>query len=437
MNETAPMQRRIPVKRWLVISALVVGLAWLIVDRHRRGTSDVATVPETAGVEFKMIDVAGVIDYREMTSPTFRVRTTRDMLPGGMSAAMAPVLVVWDQSDFSPGGTVTIRNVNHGGNPVSGVTVLRTAVIHSDRVLRAEYIAVPLGGPDAISHGQVRFVFADGGAELVGGDPATVGVPDSLTDLVLSWEAWRPPRTDYNVLTGLEPGSYHLTMRAYSGVQRFLEDALQQRDWNVYPLKLPGGRSGATELLKVCLAMGDGAARYTLSDMLVDTKEERVRSEPDTTIESGDAAEAWRKIGASMGGARTAGDERIDLKGLTGYQSALRSCATMALYEINVATARLIERGYPHEGMNPVKQSIRGDPEWMVELAGASIAEVFLRAPQAIGFIRRNPAAIPSEIPGMLGEAGLLEREDGKIVKRRFTISGETPWGPANQLLIK
>jgi hypothetical protein len=138
-----------------------------------------------------------------------------------------------------------------------------------------------------------------------------------------------------------------------------------------------------------------------------------------------------------MGGARTAGDERIDLKGLTGYQSALRSCATMALYEINVATARLIERGYPHEGMNPVKQSIRGDPEWMVELAGASIAEVFLRAPQAIGFIRRNPAAIPSEIPGMLGEAGLLEREDGKIVKRRFTISGETPWGPANQLLIK
>jgi hypothetical protein len=431
------MRNRIPAKGWFAIVSIVAAAVWLVVAGHPGGRSDVAMAPETSGAELKVIDVADVIDYGVMASPTLRVRTTRDTLPGGVSAAMVPVLVVWDRSDFWQGGAITICNVNHGGNPVSGVTVLRTVVIHPERVLRAEYIGVPLGGPDAISHGQVRFVFADGGVELVGRDPAAAGEPDSLADLVLSWEAWRPPRTDYHVLTGLAPGSYHLTMRAYSGVQRFLEDALQQRDWNVYTLKLPGGRAGATELLQVCLAMGDGAARYTLSDMLVDTKEERVRSEPDTMIESGDAAEVWRKIGASMGAARTGGDARIDLKGFTGYQSALRSCATMALFAVNVATARLIEQGYPHEGMKPVEQSICGDPEWMAELAGASLAEVFLRAPQAIGYLRRNPAAIPSEIPGILGEAGLLEREDGKIIKRRFTINGETPWGPANQLLIK
>jgi hypothetical protein len=431
------MRKLIPAKRWFAVVFLAAAAVWLVVARRPGSRGDVAMPLETSGAELRVIDVADVIDYREMASPTFRVRTTHDTLPGGVSAAMAPVLVVWDRSDVWHGGAITIRNVNHGGNPVSGVTVLRTAVIHPERVLRAEYVSVPLGGPDAISHGQVRFVFADGGVELVGADPAAAGAPDSLADLVLSWEAWRPPRVDYNVLTGLAPGSYHLTMRAYSGVQRFLEDALQQRDWSVYTLKLPGGRSGATELLKVCLAMGDGVARYTLSDMLVDTKAERVRSEPDTTIESGGAVEVWRKIGASMGAAHTEGDERIDLKGFTGYQSALRSCATMALFEINVATARLIEQGYPHEGMKPVEQSIRDDPEWMAELAGAGLAEVFRRAPQAIGYIRRNPAAIPSEIPGMLGEAGLLEREDGKIIKRRFTISGETPWGPANQLLIK
>jgi hypothetical protein len=109
----------------------------------------------------------------------------------------------------------------------------------------------------------------------------------------------------------------------------------------------------------------------------------------------------------------------------------------MALYEISVATARLIEQGRPYEGMHPVEQGISGDPGWMTELANASIAGVFLRAPKAIGFIRRNPAAIPGEIPRMLGEAGLLEQEDGKIAKQTFTISGETPWGPANRLLIK
>jgi hypothetical protein len=425
------------VKRWIVIVVVIIGLACLIVDRQRGGNGGGTTSPETSAVELRIVDVADVIAYREMKSPTFRVRTMRDVLPGGLSAAMAPALVAWDESGLSTGGAITIRNVNHGGNPVSGVTVLRTAVIRPDRVLRAEYIMVPLGGPEAISHGQVRFVFADGGAELVGGDAATVGVPDSLSDLVLSWEAWRPPGVDYNVLTGLEPGSYQLTMRAYSGVQRFLEDALQERDWIVYTLALPGGKSGAVELLKVCLAMGDGAARYVLSDMFADAEEDWVRSGPDTESEGGDAVALWKEIGAGLGGAHTGGDGRIDLKGLTGYQSALRSCATMALYEISVATARLIEQGRPYEGMHPVEQGISGDPGWMTELANASIAGVFLRAPKAIGFIRRNPAAIPGEIPRMLGEAGLLEQEHGKIAKQTFTISGETPWGPANRLLIK
>jgi hypothetical protein len=424
-------------KRWIIISVLVWVVVGLLGERGGGVRRAGATASENAPVELKTIDVADVIDYRDMASPTFRIRTMRDVLPGGLSAAMAPALVVWDESDFSPGGAITIRNLNHGGNPVSGVTVLRTAIVRPDRVLRAEYIMVPLGGPDAISHGQVRFVFADGGVELVGGDPATVGAPDALSDLVLSWEAWRPPGVDYNVLAGLDPESYQLSMRVYSGVQRFLEDALQKRDWNNYTLALPGGKAGAVELLKVSLAMGDGAARYVLSDMLSEAGEEWVRSGPDTESEGGDAAALWMEIGASLGGARTGGDERIDMKGLTGYQTALRSCATMALYEINVATVRLIEQGYPHDGMRTVEQTITGDPEWMTALAHASIAEVFLRAPKAIGFVRSNPEAVPGEIPGMLGDAGLLEREDGKVVTRKYTIGGETPWGPANRLLIK
>jgi len=423
-------------KRWIIIVLLVVGVVWLVAERMKGGKETESV--EAPPVELHTLDVADVIDYTEMASVTYRVRTTRDVLPGGLSAAMAPAFVVWGQSDFSPGGTITIRNVNHGGNPVSGVTVLRIAVVHPDRLLHAEYIMVPLGGPEAISHGQIRFVFAEGGVELLGGDTAAVGEPESVTDLVLSWEAWRAPGVDYSVMKGLDPNVYHLSMRAYSGVQRFLEDALQKRDWKVYTLQLPGEQAGAVELLKVCLALGDGAARYVLSEMLERAEDDWLAAGPHSDKQGGDAVALWHEIGAGLGDAHTGGDARIDMAGHTGYQTALRSCATMALYQVDVATARLIEQGYPHDAVHPTgRASITNDQDWMSELANASIAGVFLHAPKAISFVHKNPSAVPGNIPGELDEAGLLVHENGKVVKQEFTISGETPWGPADQLLIK
>jgi len=103
----------------------------------------------------------------------------------------------------------------------------------------------------------------------------------------------------------------------------------------------------------------------------------------------------WQQIGANLGGAHTGGDDRIDMAGRTGYQSMLRSCATMALYEVDVTTARLIEQGYPHDGMRPSDSAgITGEPEWMTELADASIAGEFLRGPKTIAFVRENPTMI-------------------------------------------
>jgi hypothetical protein len=423
-------------KKWIIVAILVIAVAWLLAERF--GGEDSSTDTLTVAPVPRSLDVADVIEYSEMSAMTYRVRTTRDVLPGGLSAAMAPALVVWDLSDFSPGGAITIRNVNHGGNPVSGVTVLRTAVIRPERIVGAEFIMVPLGGPDAISHGQLRFIFEDGGADLFGGDPSTVGEPDPLTDLVLSWEAWRPPGVDYSVLKGMDHSSYQLTMRAYSGSQRFLEDALQERPWNVYTLQLPGDRAGLTELLKVSLAMGDGAARFVLSQFLERAESEWAAEGPGSDEQGGDAMALWSALGEGWGDAHTGGDAQIDMAGRTGYQSMLRSCVTMALYMVDVTTARLIEQGYPHGGMRPTqKPEIKDEPEWMTEMAEVNIAGVFLRGPKMISFVRKNPTSIPGKIPGELDAAGLLVRKDGKALKKHFTIDSDTPWGPADQLLIR
>ena len=424
-------------KRWIVIALLVIGAAWLLADKFGGG-GDSNTQEPAASPEPQILDANEVVEYSGMSALTYRVRTTRDVLPGGLSAAMTPATVVWDQSDFSPGGTITVRNINHGGNPVSGVTVLRTGIIRPESVSRVEFVMVPLGGPKAISHGQLRFVFEDGGAEFLGGDDSVTGEPDPLTDLVLSWEAWRAPGVDFSALKGMDHETYQLTMRAYSGVQRFLEDALMGREWNVYTLQLPGGREGLAELLKVSLAMGDGAARYVISSRLEKAEEEWAKEGPDDDREGGDAHALWRKLGAGVGEGRTGGDDRIDMAGRTGYQSALRSCATMALYEVDVTTARLIEKGYPADGKRPTQNpEIKDEPEWMADMASANIAGIFLRGPKVISFAIDNPTAIPGKIPGALDKAGLLLREDGEVLKNHFTIGGDTPWGPADQLLIR
>ncbi len=418
--------------KWMLAILLLVGAVVALVARVRRRDP----VPGEP-VDHQVVDAAQVADYVEMSATTYRVRTARDVLPGGLSAAMAPVFVVWDRSSFAPGGSVTIRNLNHGGNPITGVTVLRTAVLRPDRIQRVEYVRVPLGGPDAISHGQLRFMFEPDGIELVGGDPSAAGEPDSITDIVLSWEAWRPPGMRYNIRKGMDPTVYQLTMRAYSGVQRFIEDALQGRDWDAFRLSLPGGHAGMVELLKVSLSLGDGAGRYVMSTILKDAEDAWVTGGP-RGEHHGDAAQSWRELQARLEDAPTPDDPRLDLTGLTAYQTVIRGCASMALYQIDVAVSRLIEQGHAHEGRRPVEMpGIIEIPDWIRELSGANVAGLFLRAPRMIAFVHKYPCAIPGEIPKQLDEAGLLVRENGKAMKTEFTISDVTPWGPVHDLLIR
>jgi hypothetical protein len=423
-------------KRWIVILILAVPALWFVIDRL---SEDDLPPPVHPAAELRTLDVRDVVAYTEMSATTYRVRTTRDVIPGDLSAAMAPVLVVWDESQFTPDGVVTIRNLNHGGNPVSGVTVLRTARLHPSQLREVQYVMVPLGGPEAVSHGQLRFLFEDGGVELLGNTGDAVGEADEVNEIILSWEAWRPPGVDYSVLAGMDHHVYQLSLRAYSGTQRFLEDALAERDWHVYTLDLPADRRGAVELLGVALALGDGAARYVIGELLDEASDAWAEKGPDSEEEGGDAAAQWRALRErAASGATPYDDPRLDLSGLTGYQSLLRSCATMALYSVDLTVSRLIEAGAAADGRRPTqKPEIKDEPRWMQELAETNIAGVFLRAPRTLNYIHSHPTTIPGQIPGAMDEAGLLVREDGKAHRVTYSMDNMTPWGPREHLLIR
>ena len=66
----------------------------------------------------------------------------------------------------------------------------------------------------------------------------------------------------------------------FSGPTRFLDDALGQRPWFAYRLRMPNGHAGLVELLKVNLALCDGVARHTVSQILEQTEEEWVSLRP-------------------------------------------------------------------------------------------------------------------------------------------------------------
>ena len=211
------------------------------------------------------------------------------------------------------------------------------------------------------------------------------------------------------------------------------------RDWNVFELNLPGGREGYIELLKVALALGDGASRHSIVWMIEDAerkwKEEGLDSE---TVQDA-VPEVWRALKERAGaGSAPDGDPRADMTGKTGYQSLIRSCATMALYSVDLTVARLIEAGYPHEGMRPTQNpEMQEELAWMVELGSADIAGILKRTPKALSYARENPTVIPGNIPKALEEAGLFVMENGKPWNKRYSMMAETPWGHRWQLLIR
>ena len=371
-----------------------------------------------------------------------RLHAARDALPGGLSAAMVPVLVEWGTSSRLAGDPgYIVRTLNTGGNPIAGTNVLCSARIPAHGVERVEFIIVPhdrLGKRALVAHTMLRFVFAPGHeVQLLSGAGVGTGGDATVPDLILSWEAWRPPGVPYDALKGLDPHAFDLTMRAYAGAQRFLEDAVMGREWFAYPLRLPGGTAGPCELLRVGLVLGDSVGRRSLDRLLGEAEARWLAHAPDAEAGAAHKNLHWDKLRQALNAASVPSEPLPGNHGV-GYQTLQRSCLTMTLHMLDVAVERLRAAGHVVLGDHPrLKLGPTELAPWMEELAHADPLGIFMRAPFALWWLVRHQEVLPRSSAKQLDEAGLLERHDGEPLVHHYKLSGKTPYGDLHDYLIR
>jgi hypothetical protein len=385
--------------------------------------------------DLRVLSPTQLIAWAEGSVRAARLRTFRDVIPGGFMAALAPIRVDWEASDpFGNDPWVVVRNVSYGGNPLEKTTVLHQVHVPLHGVAFVEFNLVPStrGGLHAPAHhAQLRFVFQpDKRPVLLSLADATTGSAAHIPDLILSWESWHETTVRYSGIRGLDAAAYKLSLRAYAGPQRFLEDTLHGRAWFSYRLRMPGGITGASELLKVVLALGDGVARHTIAGQLQRGDQDWLKHAPPEGLGVASASE-WQRLRELVESVPEYQDPRLNLSSdEESYQTLVRSCATLARYTILTATHRLIDRGHS-EGLDKdhVPPPILAEPvEWMKDIAHAGLRGLFARAPLALAYIMRHPQSVPDKIPEELAAAGLVEQRDGKPWLMKYTHQGTKPY---------
>lgn len=372
-----------------------------------------------------------LLSYSQQATPVIHVDTGRARLPNQLAASMMPILVDW-QRDPESVRMVRVKNVNVAGNPIVGHNVLATVDVPLDGLRSAEWCLTPPRNEhnrDAEGgHGQLRFLFAPELRPVVldesGAPMAGVAAVD---DLIVSWEAWRPPLERWTALDGLDPESYALTLRVYTGAKRFLDDAVRNNPWNCYPLNLPGAEEGAVELLYAGLLMGDALARRTIREMF-DAGDVQVTEAMLNDLSPGDLERA-RQVFSE---ASLPDDPLVSLIGGAdlSYQLIRRSCVTHSLYTVQIGLERIYERlGL---GEAPELEVIPADlPGWVDELAHASRNDLLALLPGALLYVAQNATVLPSNAHQVLAAQGLIEvDEQGELVRYYYHRGLATPWGP-------
>jgi hypothetical protein len=383
--------------------------------------------------------------WAENNRQVMRLRTDSDILPGGYMAALAPMLAAWNDSDYDrDDGFLILRNVNYGGNSFERTTVLQSVRVPLDGLEAAELTLVPstaLGLRSPVHHVQLRFIFTPGnGPELLNLAGAETGTDAGFPDLVFSWESWRPPNQAFSLKQGLDETAYGLSMRAFAGPQRYLEDTIRGHDWYSWRLGLPGGRAGVRELFMVSVVLGDGVAREGIHRLLEQGQEAWLAHAPqgDDAKEQvppsvpGSAPAVWQRLATRLRAATPPADSAAPLPDdEQTYHVLVRSCAALARYAILVATNRLVARGETGRVVAdklPAPELDRTEP-WMKAVARADLRGLFLHAPAAIGFLTRNPSLIPGKLPDELDAAGLLQQRGGKPWVIRYGRDALRPYG--------
>jgi hypothetical protein len=352
--------------------------------------------------------------------------------------AMAPVLVDWRASSpgFRPEDHYLVRNVNVLDHPITGITLLGDLRIPAASVQRVEFVQVlskvANREVDIAGHVMLRFVFDPARRPLLQ-DDAGIAADPHLSDLVLSWEAWRPPSAGFDPVAGLDPEKYALTLRAYAGFCRCLNDAVLDRPWRCYPLRLPDVAWFADEILYVCLLLGDAVARHTIAGML-DQRIADARNAPEDYGES-EAAE-WDEVKEALRALGLPDDPIRDiLGGKTSYQLIRRSCVTMALMSIDWALVRAFERAGRSDPPR-IRTAPDSIPRMLDELARGHRMAALVRVPAALHWLIHHPSILPGRSEHLLDEAGLLERDNGRIVMQHYDNRVETPYGKLRDHII-
>ncbi len=390
---------------------------------------------------YRMLSPDQILSWSKNDRQILRLRSDRDILPGGYMAAAIPALVDWSASDLDgPPAHVVLRNVNHGGNPIGKSTVLHSLRVPLDGLASADLTLVPFGEGGRLSplqHVQLRFVFAKGREpELVEFSGTENGADPLVPDLVFGWVSWQRPAIGWRLLQGMDDDlqAYWLSLRAFSGSQMFLEDALQGRDWFTHPLRIPGGKEGLIELFKVTVTLGDSVARDILARMLARGEDTWLQHTPTDKGEADNIRAQWAELRERIKASEPQALAPIHIRPEEDtYHPLVRSCATMARYAILLTVKRLVAHGQG-EGVvrEKLPEPLLGTTEtWMKELAHTGLKGLFLRAPLALRYVMRHMESVPPDLPRELDGAGLLHQVDGKRHRVHYSLRGVTPYGPA------
>ena len=390
---------------------------------------------DPAAKAFRTLTPAQLRSWAEDNHQVIRLRTNRDLLPSGHLASRIPVLIEWRSSELE-GETpyAVLRNVNYGGNPLERTTVLHAVRMPLDCIDHVEFTLVPLapGGRNGpVQHGHLRFVFDPARRPVLStldGSPA--GADARIDDLILSWEPWRFKNDGFSFIKALGD-DFDLSLRAYAGAQRYLEDVLEGYEWYSYRLKLPGGRAGAFELLKVALVLGDSAARHTMAHLLDQAETAWLDTAPSGAAGDDERQADWHELRRRIEDSERPAFDAPALgdQALT-YQTLVRSCAALARYTVLLAARRLVDRGLS-DGVTIKKlpeAALDTTEPWMKSVPKTDLRGLFLRAPSALRFISRHPQSVPSRIPGELDQAGLLVRKGAKPWLLRFGPKALKPY---------
>jgi len=391
--------------------------------------------------QYRTLTPSQILSWVENETQIMRLRADRDLIPGGYMAAAIPVLVDWPASErHGNQASIILRHVNYGGNPFEKSTILHSVRVTLDGLESVELTLVPFGQGGRLAplqHMQLRFIFGSGKEpELLNLAGAETGADPRIPDLVFSWVSWQRPDIGWQFRKGMDDDAqnYWLSMRAFAGSQRFLEDVLEGRDWYCYPLRLPGGKQGLTELFMSTVTMGDGVARDTLARMLAGGDEAWLKHVPPDNDAEQDIRYQWNELLERI---RTSDPQALAQVILppeqNTYHPLVRSCATMARHTVLLTVKRLIANGQ-NEGvvLDKLPEPFLGTSEvWMKEFAHTGLRGLFLRAPLAMRYIMRHHETVPLDIPAELDAAGLLQRRNGKRYRIHYSHKGKTPYGPA------